>query len=122
MTGQLTGSHVAGSTGAMSQLQRAPQRYYNRPDATHLELDPGAVSLRGWTGAVNLNRNSGVHGVNASLWAVSPGFESSDAGFNFNGDRGGMHAVYQWRNPTVNRFTRRRSLGSCEVLHLELRA
>jgi hypothetical protein len=111
VSGQLTGSHVAGSTAAISQLQRAPQRYYNRPDATHLELDPAAESLRGWTGAVNLNRNSGVHGVNAALWAVSPGFESSDAGFNFNGDRGGLHAVYQWRNPNVTRFARRRFLG-----------
>jgi len=111
VTGQLTGSHVAGSTDAVLELQRAPQRYYQRPDAPHLELDPAATNLRGWTGSVNLNRNSGVHGVNAALWGVSPGFESSDAGFNFNGDRGGMHAVYQWHNPNVNRFSRRRSLG-----------
>jgi hypothetical protein len=111
VTGQLTGSQVAGSTDAVSRLQRASQRYYHRPDATHLEFDPGATTLRGWTGSVNLNRNSGVHGVNAALWAVSPGFESGDAGFNFNGDRGGIHAVYQWHNPKVNRFARRRSLG-----------
>jgi len=111
VTGQLTGSHVAGSTDAVLELQRAPQRYYQRPDAPHLELDPAATNLRGWTGSVNLNRNSGVHGVNAALWGVSPGFESSDAGFNFNGDRGGMHAVYQWHNPNVNRFSRRRALG-----------
>jgi hypothetical protein len=111
VTGRIAGSHVAGSTGAVSRLQRASQRYYDRPDAAHLEFDPDATSLRGWTGSVNLNRNSGVHGVNAALWANSPGFDSGDAGFNFNSDRAGMHAVYQWRNPKVNRFSRRRSLG-----------
>ena len=72
---------------------------------------PQATSLGGWTGSVNLNRNAGVHGVNAALWAVSPGFDSSDAGFNFAGDRAGMHAVYQWRNPKVTRFARNRFLA-----------
>ncbi len=57
---------------------------------------------------MNLNRQSGVHGVNAALWAVSPGFDSSDAGFTFMSDRAGMHAVYQWRNPKVNRLVRNR--------------
>jgi hypothetical protein len=111
VTGQMAGSQVAGAADALSRIQRASQRYYHRPDANHLEFDPAATSLRGWTGGLNLNRNSGVHGVNAALWAVSPGFESGDAGFNFNADRAGMHAVYQWHNPNVNRFSRRRSLG-----------
>jgi hypothetical protein len=108
VTGRIAGSHVAGGTEAISNLQRASQRYYQRPDATHLELDPNATHLRGWTGSVNLNRNSGVHGANVALWTVSPGFDSGDAGFDFNGDRGGMHAAYQWRNPKVNRFARER--------------
>jgi hypothetical protein len=72
-------------------------------------LDRSATSLAGWNGDVNLNRNSGVHGVNAALWAASPGFDSSDAGFDFTNDRAGMHVAYQWRNPAVTRFTRRRS-------------
>src|SRR6185503_6503397 len=63
------------------------------------------------TGNVNLNRNAGVHQVNAALWSVSPGFDSSDAGFTFAADRAGMHAVYQWRNPNVNRFARSRFLA-----------
>ena len=111
VTGRLAGSHVEGSTAAMSRLQEAPQRYYQRPDAPHVELDPGATTLRGWTGSVNLNRNSGIHLVNSALWGVSPGFDSSDAGFNFNGDRGGFHAVYSWNNPNVNRFARRRFIA-----------
>jgi len=106
--GGIAGSQLHGSTSAISQLQQAPQRYFQRPDAAHLELDPAAAMLRGWTGSVNLNRQSGIHGLNAALWAVSPGFDSSDAGFNFMSDRAGMHVVYQWKNPKVNRVVRQR--------------
>jgi hypothetical protein len=111
VNGRIAGSHLTGSTGAMTGLQNASQRYFGRPDATHVELDPNATSLGGWTGSMNLNRNSGVHKVNAALWSVSPGFDSSDAGFTFAADRAGMHAVYQWRNPKVTRFARSRFLA-----------
>lgn len=111
VTGRLAGSHVDGSAAAMSRLERAPQRYFQRPDAPHVQFDDAARPLRGWTGSVNVNRNSGIHGFNGALWAVSPGFDSSDAGFSFNSDRAGAHAVYTWNNPNVNRFSRRRSIS-----------
>jgi hypothetical protein len=111
VTGRIARSHVRGSSEAIARLQRAPQRYFQRPDAPHLHFDPDQATLGGWTGSVNLNRNSGIHGVNAALWAVSPGFDSSDAGFSFNGDRAGAHLVYRWNNPNVNRFSRRRSIS-----------
>jgi hypothetical protein len=114
VTGRVAGSHVGGSAASIEELQRAPQRYYQRPDAVHVALDPAATRLRGWTGSVNLNRNSGVHGVNAALWGVSPGFESGDAGFNFNADRAGAHAVYSYNNPAVTRFARRRSFSAAK--------
>jgi hypothetical protein len=108
VNGSMAGSYLSGSQAAILRLQEASQRYYQRPDAPHLQLDPAATSLGGWTGAVNLNRNSGVHGLNAAFWTVSPGFESGDAGFSFNSDRSGLHGVYKWRNPKVNRFSRER--------------
>jgi Domain of unknown function (DUF5916)/Carbohydrate family 9 binding domain-like len=111
VNGRIAASHLTGSPEAMTRLQNASQRYFGRPDATHVELDPQATSLDGWTGSMNLNRNAGVHTVNAALWSVSPGFDSSDTGFTFAGDRAGVHAVYQWRNPKVTRFTRNRFLA-----------
>ena len=108
VTGRVAGSRVGGSPAAISRLQSAAQRYFQRPDAKHLELAPERTALDGWTGSVNLNRNSGIHGVNAALWWVSPGFDSSDGGFTFNADRAGAHVVYRWNNPNVNRFARRR--------------
>ena len=111
VNGRIAGSQVAGSTSAITGLQNESQRYFGRPDATHVELDPGATSLAGWTGSVNLNRNGGVHQVNAALWGVSPGFDSSAAGFTFASDRAGMHTVYQWRNPKVTKYARSRFLA-----------
>jgi hypothetical protein len=114
INGRIAGSQLRGSASAMTRLQQASQRYFDRPDADHVELDPAATSLGGWTGAVNLNRQSGVHGVNAALWAVSPGFDSSDAGFTFMSDRAGLHAVYTWRNPKVSGIFRERFLAAAK--------
>ena len=43
--GRIAGSQLPGSTSAISRLQQASQRYFQRPDAAHLELDPAATSL-----------------------------------------------------------------------------
>jgi hypothetical protein len=108
INGAVVGSRVDGSTAAITRLQQAAQRYYQRPDATHLRLDPNATGLSGFSGRISLNRNSGLVQVNALLWGVSPGFESNDLGFHSNGDRGGMHAVLMWRNVTPGRVIRDR--------------
>lgn len=108
VTGDMSASHVGGSATAIEDLQRSSQRYYQRPDAPHVAVDPQRTSLGGYTGRVFLNRNSGVWRVNAALWGVSPGFESNDLGFHSRGDRGGAHGVLLWRKQTPDRFSRSR--------------
>jgi hypothetical protein len=108
ITGDMSSSYVSGTATAVENLQRSPRRYYQRPDAPHVELDARRTSLRGYTGRVFLNRNSGVWRVNAALWGVSPGFESNDLGFHSRGDRAGAHAVLLWRKQTPDRFSRSR--------------
>ena len=109
INGSIAGSRVTGSRAIITQLQQAPQRYYQRPDAAHLALDPNATSLSGFSGRLNFNRNSGLVQVNALLWGVSPGFESNDLGFHSNGDRAGAHAVVIFRNVTPGRIIRNRN-------------
>ena len=105
-----SGSRVDGSPSAITRLQYAPQRYYQRPDAPHLRLDPNATSLSRFSGRVSVNRNSGLVQLNAMLWGVSPGFESNDLGFHSNGDRAGTHAVVIWRNVTPGQVLRDRMI------------
>ncbi len=110
VSGGLSGSTVSGSQPAVLRLQRAAQRYYQRPDAPHVSVDPSATSLSGWSGRLGLNKNNGNITVNAGLWGISPGFEPNDLGYATQTDRGGAHALVQFRKLTPDRFTRSRRL------------
>jgi hypothetical protein len=111
VTGGMAASRSSGSTAAITRLQMAPQRYEQRPDAPEVSLDPTATSMSGWYGRVNLNRNAGSWAVNAALWGVSPGFESNDLGYHTQGDAAGAHAVFSWRKPNPDTFSRSRSVS-----------
>jgi hypothetical protein len=110
LTGRLARSRVAGTASVIDRLQRAPQRYFQRPDAPHVSLDPTRTALDGYEGRLMLNRNTGIWRVNAALWGVSPGFESNDLGFHTTGDRGGAHVVWTLQNNTPGRVLRSRFL------------
>ncbi len=106
ITGLFAGSRVSGSTAAISRVQQASARYFQRPDA--YRLDPTTTALSGWTGHVILNRNSGTWIPNVALWGVSPGFESADLGFTWRTGMHGAHGVLLWRKTTPDRFSRSR--------------
>jgi len=108
ITGKLSASRITGTEAMLARAQEAPQRYYQRPDASHVSFNPARRSLSGFAGRVNLNRNSGTWQVNAALWGVSPGFESNDLGFHSTGDRAGGHGVLLWRKTLPDRLTRYR--------------
>jgi len=74
-------SHVAGDSTAILRLQRSSARYFQRPDAGHVEVDSSRNALGGYSAGVSVARNSGKHW----LWEVfggaeSPGFEINDVG------------------------------------------
>ncbi len=108
--GLFAGSHVQGSAPSMLRLQRSSARYFQRPDAPQVRLDPARTSLTGWDGQLNLNKNSGDVTVNAALWGVSPGFEVNDAGYFMTADRAGAHGFISWKKPNPDRWTRSRTL------------
>jgi hypothetical protein len=75
------GSTVAGDSLAILRLQRSSARYYQRPDAGYVAVDPSRRRLSGLAAGVSAGRVSGAHW----LWSVSsdlrtPGFELNDAG------------------------------------------
>ena len=112
---------MSGSQEAVEGLQLASQRYFQRPDRPEPRLDPTRTSLGGWTGSVNLNRQSGSVRVNAAMWATSPGFESNDLGFNRRSDRWGGHVAVQLRKSRPDGLTRYRSLTVAKAYSLQLR-
>jgi hypothetical protein len=108
LSGGIAGSAVSGRPAAVLRLQTAAQRYYQRPDAPHVHVDPTATSLAGWSGRLGLNKNSGNLTANFGLWGISPGFEPNDAGFATQTDRGGAHGQVLWRKLTPDGWTRAR--------------
>jgi len=110
VNGQLVFSEVAGDPAAIEHLQLAPQRYLQRTATPHVSFDPSRTSMRGWNGHVNFNRNQGAWTANASVWAVSPGFESSDMGFHYDGDRWGNHLVLTWKQIEPDRISQDRNI------------
>jgi Domain of unknown function (DUF5916)/Carbohydrate family 9 binding domain-like len=110
VSGGIAGSTVSGSRAAVLRLQLGALRYYQRPDAPHVHVDPQATSLSGWNGTLSVNKNSGNVTANAGVWGISPGFEPNDLGFATQADRGGAHGLVQFRKLTPDRWTRSRAI------------
>jgi hypothetical protein len=81
LSGYLGFSYVEGDSTALLQTQRSSARYFQRPDADYLGLDPSRTSLFGYTGSLALERASGRNWLwDGFVFARSPGFEINDAG------------------------------------------
>lgn len=84
----VVGSHVRGSAEAIAGTQLAPGRYFQRPDADHLDYDPSRTTLSGAWARAAVGRIAGGNW----RWRVDglytgPGFELNDLGFLRTTDR-----------------------------------
>ncbi len=82
LKGQAVFSDVTGSKQAISDLQTNAVHYYQRPDATHLRLNPNATSLSGHGGRLVFGRTetSRWRFSNTFAWN-SPGLDLNDVGY-----------------------------------------
>jgi hypothetical protein len=75
-------SQVSGDPEAIHELQTNAVHYFQRPDATHLGVDPTATSLSGHGGFFSFGRSgTGKWRIGDSIHWVSPGLELNDLGF-----------------------------------------
>ncbi|MGH7477712.1 MAG: DUF5916 domain-containing protein [Longimicrobiales bacterium] len=83
----LLGSAVNGSTAALTRVQRAPGRYFQRPDADHVDSDTTRTSLSGAAGSLEVGKQAGGNWKwITAVQAISPGFEVNDMGFQTQTD------------------------------------
>ncbi|MGH7469763.1 MAG: DUF5916 domain-containing protein [Longimicrobiales bacterium] len=101
-SGFLAGSNVRGAASAITLTQQSAQRYYQRPDAGHLELDDNASTLSGFAAQAQIYKQSGQHWIgDLGIYAVSPGYEVNDLGFQSRADQLGLNGriVYRQQQP-----------------------
>ena len=105
-TSLFSGSYVSGGVDAITRSQRSSTRYYQRPDADHVDLDPTATSLSGLYAMAYAGKDAGNFRTRNGFAFVSPGYEVNDLGFHSNADRILMDLHYQYISPEPGRFLR----------------
>ena len=94
-------SHISGSRQAIATLQQSSARYFQRPDADHVQLDTTLTVLSGWGASVNGGKIAGhFNFMGFSSWS-SPGLEFNDIGFKPATDYvlNGLWAAYKEWTP-----------------------
>ncbi len=75
-------SNVQGDSTAILETQLSPARYFQRPDATHVEVDSTLTSLSGYASTLEIGKiGGGKINFLFAIAAKSPGFEINDIGF-----------------------------------------
>lgn len=108
--GETAFSWLEGDAAAVLEQQTSSRRYYQRPDATYVELDRTTTSLGGWRSNLSAARQSGRWKANVDLGAISPGFESNDLGFQTRADRFSTQAEISLGHFETDRWTREREI------------
>ena len=110
ITGMAAASSIGGTKDVITSAQRSSARYYQRPDADYLELDPSKTSLEGYTAALGFNK-SGPHSVSATLKTVNPGYEVNDLGFMGRVDYRNFGISTNYYHDTPTKYLREYSIG-----------
>lgn len=111
VSGRFGASFVGGTTAAILRLQQSSARYFQRPDASHVEVDPTATSLVGFSAGFRVSKNSGTWLWGAGVDTDSPGFETNDTGRLQNGDDIGASADLTRRQTEPSAVFRRSRLN-----------
>jgi hypothetical protein len=102
------GSRMEGSPAAMEALQENSVHNYQRPDATHLGVDPEARRLEGTGGQLKVGKSSnGNWRYYGSVDWRSPGLELNDLGYLMTADQIRQSAQLQYVDTKVGGFHRR---------------
>ena len=105
-------TNVRGDSLAILRQQRSSRRYFQRPDADHVEVDPSRRMLGGTTFGLGHSKLAGKHW----LWDVdflhqSPGFEPNDMGSYGAVDNRSFNTRLGWRETQPSRWYRRYDVG-----------
>lgn len=111
LSGVAARSRVSGDTAAISRLQRANYRAFQRPDADHLTFDPTRRALSGGYYALSAAKTAGRLTASVTAEQLDPGFETNDIGFQQRSDVRSVSTGMFVRQPQRTRFAQSWSTG-----------
>jgi Domain of unknown function (DUF5916)/Carbohydrate family 9 binding domain-like len=107
VSGSFANSTVRGDPAAITRLQRANYRSFQRPDADHLQFDPSRTSLSGHYGSFTVAKTAGDRFLGSVTYEeTSPGFEVNDVGFQTRSDFRTVSSGFIYRNPVQSTWSR----------------
>jgi hypothetical protein len=113
LLGSAAFSRVSGSAEALVRTQQAGNHFFQRPDADHLEVDPDAGALTGYSIGASAERQGGEHWRGSlAIAATSPAFEVNDLGFQTRTDRRDAALALSYRQDQPGSFFRDYSITS----------
>ena len=80
MSAYLGFSHVAGDSAALLRLQTSSRRFFQRPDADHVSVDPSLTRMSGVNAGINHSKLAGDWRWDVDYFYESPGLELNDIG------------------------------------------
>ena len=99
-------SYIQGDPASIEGAQLSSARYLQRPDATHLGVDPAATSMGGFYHMAEINKQAGSFTARIGTAYLSPGYEVNDLGFQTDTDRAILDTHFQWNQPRPGRHFR----------------
>ena len=106
VNGKVFMSYVKGSTESIIETQRSSERYFQRPDNQHAEVDSTRQSLTGSGGNFTIGKRSGKLTYNLRGSWLSPGLDLNDIGYLQQTDRIRQQAMVQYRTTNPIGITR----------------
>jgi hypothetical protein len=108
----LAWSWLQGDTAAMRSQQTSSRRFYQRPDAGYVSVDPLATTLFGTYFGINHSKLSGKHWLwDFDYYQEAPGYELNDVGRLGSSDDRGISANFRYRERTPGKVFRSYELG-----------
>jgi hypothetical protein len=111
--GQIAFTSVAGDSLAIRRIQRAPARYFHRPDRDQRGngfltngYDPSLESVRGFGGYSRIAKQAGDWQFEAQTNVRTPGFEANDAAFLTRADYVWANGNVRWQRNQPTRYSR----------------
>lgn len=106
------GSFVDGTAAAIDRLQRSSARYFQRPDADHVDYDPTRTSLFGMKYGGAIERRTGVHwNWRADSQVETAGYETNDLGRTSSVDQVEGNWRLEYRETVPGRWWRSYDVG-----------